>query len=323
MNVLVTGVTGFVGQFLADDLMVRGHKVRGATRGSPAVPVSGVEYVRVGNLGANTVWREALDGVDGVVHCAARVHVMDELAADPLAVFRAVNLEGTLALARQAAMAGARRFVLISSIKVNGEGRPAPYAEDDPPAPQDAYAISKWEAELGLIRIAEETGLEVVILRPPLVYGPGVGANFQRLMRCVEKGWPLPLGRVTNCRSLLYLGNLTDAIQVCLEHPAAANRTYLLSDGEDVSTPELVRHLALVMGRPARLLPVPQAWFALAGGLLGKRQEVDRLLGSLVVDSSRIRRELGWIPPYDLDAGLAETARHYLQSRMEASPASR
>ena len=197
--------------------------------------------------------------------------------------------------------------MFLSSVKVHGEGRDAPYVETDPHAPGDPYALSKWEAEQGLREIAAETGMEVVILRPPLVYGPGVKANFQRLMRAVEWGWPLPLGAIDNHRSLLFLGNLVDAIRLCLEHPVAANRTYLLADGEDLSSPELVRRLARAMGRPERLFPVPVWSFELVGRLLGKRREVDRLLGSLRIDSSAIRRELGWLPPFTLDRGLALT----------------
>jgi len=311
MKVLVTGANGFVGRALVAGLEADGVAVEAATR------------QRVGDLGVSTDWSSALSGCTAVVHLAARVHVMRDVASDPLAAFRAVNVDGTINLAHQAARAGVRRFVYLSSIKVNGEGREEPYREGDTPSPQAPYAISKWEAEQGLRQIELETGMEVVILRPPLVYGPDVKANFQRLLATVDKGWPLPLGAVENRRSLLYLGNLVDAIQLCLEHPAAAGQTYLLSDGEDVSSPELVRLLARAMGRPARLLPVPPAWLRLAGGLLGRRAEVERLLGSLVVDSSRIRRELGWSPPFCLDAGLAETAQHYLRSRMQSGSASR
>jgi nucleoside-diphosphate-sugar epimerase len=311
MKVLVTGANGFVGCALVAGLEADGVAVEATTR------------QRVGDIDALTDWTAALTGCAAVVHLAARVHVMRDEATNPLAAFRAVNVDGTLNLARQAAAVGVRRFVFLSSIKVNGEGQEEPYREGDTPCPQDPYAISKWEAEQGLHGIAAETGMEVVILRPPLVYGPGVKANFQRLLGAVDKGWPLPLGAVENRRSLLYLGNLVDAIQLCLAHPAAAGQTYLLSDGEDVSSPELVRRLARAMGRRARLLPVPPAWLRLAGRLAGRRAVVDRLLDSLVVDSSRIRRELGWSPPFCLDAGLAETAQHYLRSRMQSGSASR
>jgi len=200
-----------------------------------------------------------------------------------------------------------KRFVFVSTVKVNGEGRDDPYRETDPPAPEDAYAISKWEAEQGLRRVAQETGMEVVILRPPLVYGPAVKANFLQLMRTVERGWPLPLGAIRNRRSLLYLGNLVDAIRVCVEHPAAAGQTFLLDDGEPISTTGLVRALARAMGRPARLLAVPVGVLELAGALLGKRAAVMRLVGSLYVDSSAIRTRLDWTPPYSMEEGLAAT----------------
>lgn len=318
-RVLVTGANGFVGQALAAQLRHVGWAITRAMRN----PVAQDDVIAVGDIHASTDWTAALSGCSAVIHLAARVHVMRDEASDPQAAFRAVNVDGTLNLARQAAQAGVRRFVFLSSIKVNGEGREESYRQGDAPCPQDPYAVSKWETEQGLHGIAAETGMEVVILRPPLVYGPGVKANFQRLLGAVDKGWPLPLGAIENRRSLLYLGNLVDAIQLCLAHPAAAGQTYLVSDGEDVSSPELVRRLARAMGRPARLLPVPPAWMRLAGRLAGRRADVDRLLGSLVVDSSRIRRELGWSPPFSLDAGLAETAQRYLVSRMQSGPPSR
>ena len=224
-----------------------------------------------------------------------------------MALYRATNTEATLNLARQASQAGVKRFVFISTIKVNGEGRDTAYRETDVPVPEDAYAISKWEAEQGLQQIARETGLEVVILRPPLVYGPGVKANFLRLMKTIQRGWPLPLGAIRNRRSLLYLGNFVDAIRLCVEHPAAAGQTFLLDDGQAVSTPELIRAVARAMGRPARLLAVPVGVLAFMGALLGKRAAVARLTGSLHVDSSAIRSRLGWTPPYSMEAGLAAT----------------
>lgn len=249
----------------------------------------------------------ALVGCETVVHLAARVHMMRESVQDPLASYLEINTGATLNLARQAVQSGVKRFVFISTIKVNGEGRDAAYRETDVPAPEDAYAISKWEAEQGLQRIARETGLEVVILRPPLVYGPGVKANFLRLMKTIQRGWPLPLGAIRNRRSLLYLGNFVDAIRLCVEHPAAAGQTFLLDDGQAVSTPELIRAVARAMGRPARLLAVPVGVLAFLGALLGKRAAVARLTGSLHVDSSAIRSRLGWTPPYSMEAGLAAT----------------
>jgi UDP-glucose 4-epimerase len=263
--------------------------------------------VVVPDMDAQTDWHAALAACSAVVHLAARVHLMRDTAQDSLALYRATNTEATLNLARQAAQAGVRRFVFVSSIKVNGEGRDTPYRETDAAAPEDAYAISKWEAEQGLQRIAQETGLEIVILRPPLVYGPGVKANFLRLMRMVQRGWPLPLGAIRNRRSLLYLGNFVDAIRLCVEHPAAAGQTFLLDDGQPVSTPQLVRAVARAMGRPARLLAVPVGVLERAGALLGRRKTVARLTGSHCVDSSAIRLRLGWKPPFSMEAGLAAT----------------
>lgn len=259
------------------------------------------------DLHAQSDWAAALAGCDTVVHLAARVHVMHDTAADPLVLYRATNTDATLNLARQAVLAGVKRFVFVSSIKVNGEGRDTAYQETDTPMPEDAYALSKWEAEQGLWRVARETGLEVVILRPPLVYGPGVKANFRRLLDTVTRGWPLPLGAIRNRRSLLYLGNFVDAIRICIEHPAAAGQTFLVDDGQPVSTPELVRAVAHAMGRPARLLPVPIGLLEFGGALLGRRAAVARLTGSLWLDSSLIRTRLGWTPPYSMAAGLEAT----------------
>lgn len=303
MKIAVTGAAGFVGRALCSDLQAKDHVVVPIVRRACGL----TREVVVGDIGAATDWQPVLAGCDAVVHLAARVHVMDDTVQDPLSLYRATNTEATLDLARQAAQAGVKRFIFISTIKVNGEGRDAPYRETDTAAPEDAYAISKWEAEQGLQRIAQDTGLEVVILRPPLVYGPGVKANFLRLMRPVERGWPLPLGAIRNRRSLLYLGNFIDAIRVCVEHPDAVGQTFLVDDGQPVSTPELIRGLARAMGRPARLLAVPVRGLELAGVLLGKRAAMARLAGSLFVDSSHIRTCLGWTPPYSMEAGLAAT----------------
>lgn len=303
MKILVSGANGFVGRALCVHLRTHGYGVVPAVRRA-----SGIETeLVIGDINSKTDWKAALAGCDAVVHLAARVHVMDDIAQDPLKLYRATNTEAALNFARQAAQAGVNRFVFISSIKVNGEGGDEPYRETDVPAPEDAYAISKWEAEQGLHRIARETGLEVVILRPPLVYGPGVKANFLRLLQTVRRGWPLPLGAIHNRRSLLYLGNFVDAIRLCAEHPAAAGQTYLLDDGEAVSTPDLIRAVARALGLPARLLAVPVSVLELAGALLGKRAAVARLTGSLWVDSSAIRSQLGWTPPYSMAEGLAVT----------------
>ena len=303
MKVMLTGATGFVGHALSMHLGEHGHVVVPSVRRASGLPGEQV----VGDITSTSHWYAALTGSDAVVHLAARVHVMQDTAADPLALYRATNTHATLNLARQAAQMGVKRFVFISSIKVNGEGRDAPYRETDPPAPEDAYAVSKWEAEQGLWKIAQETGLEVVILRPPLVYGPGVQANFRRLLDTVARGRFLPLGAINNQRSLLYLGNFVDAIRVCVEHPAAAGQTFLLDDGASVSTPDLIRAIAQAMSQPARLLAVPVAMLRFAGALLGKRAAMARLTGSLYVDSSHIRSRLGWTPPYSMAAGLAAT----------------
>jgi len=302
-KVLVTGATGFVGRALCERLTTAGHKVIPAVRCRSGLP----NEVLIGEIGASTDWGMALAGCDVVVHLAARVHMMRGGVHDSLASYREINTEATLNLGHQAAKAGVKRFVFISTVKVNGEGRDTPYRETDEAAPEDAYAISKWEAEKGLQQIAQETGLEVVILRPPLVYGPGVKANFLRLMRTVERGWPLPLGAIQNRRSLLYLGNFVDAIRVCVEHPDAPGQTFLLDDGQAVSTPELVRAIARAMGRPVHLPAVPVRVLEMIGTLLGKRVAVERLTGSLFVDSSAIRSRLGWTPSYSMEAGLAAT----------------
>ena len=303
MKVLVTGANGFIGEALCASLVNSGYALVPAVRRNCGLP----HEVVVGNLNASNDWHLALAGCDAVVHLAARVHVMDDSSQDPLSMYRETNTEATLNLARQSIQTGVKRYIFISTIKVNGEGRDTAYRETDVPAPADAYAISKWEAEQGLRRIAEETGLEVVILRPPLVYGPGVKANFLRLMQAVQKGWPFPLGAIRNRRSLLYLGNFVDAIRLCVEHPAAAGQTFLLDDGKPVSTPELIRALAHAMGRPARLLVVPVWMLEFLGALVGKRAAVARLSGSLFVDSSLIRSRLGWVPPFSMGAGLAAT----------------
>ncbi len=314
MTILVTGANGFVGAALVDELVDARSDTRRAIRNTCALS-SEVPTVQVGDLNGHTDWRAALVGVTHVVHLAARVHIMQDTSADPLADFRKTNTAGTLNLATQAASAGVKRLVYVSSIKVNGEGGEVSFAETDSPSPLDAYAISKWEAEQGLREIESDTGMEVVILRPPLVYGPDVKANFLRLMQAVAKGLPLPFGRIENRRSLLFLGNFTDAIRVCLEHPAAAGKTYLLSDGQDVSSAELIRLIASCMHRGPRLLPIPATWLRMGGSLLGRTAEMDRLLGSLTVDSSAIRRDLGWRPPYTLEQGLRLTVDQFTKSR--------
>jgi nucleoside-diphosphate-sugar epimerase len=247
-----------------------------------------------------------------VVHLAARVHVINDTVADPLAEFRKSNVEATLALATQAAQAGVQRFIFISSVKVNGEHtQPGhTFRADDTPSPQDPYGISKMEAEVGLRAIAQQTGMEVVIIRPPLVYGPGVKANFASMVQWLQRGVPLPLGAIHNRRSLVALDNLVDLITTCLDHPAAANQTLMVSDGEDVSTTELLRRMAAALGIPARLLPVPQRLLEWGATLVGKKEVAQRLFSSLQVDAQPTRQLLGWKPPVSLDQGLRQVAKH-------------
>jgi nucleoside-diphosphate-sugar epimerase len=313
LNVLVTGGNGFVGSATCAHLTERGCSVRKALRLPPAREASGV--VAIGDIGPNTDWSVALEGIDAVVHLAARVHRSRDVSHDAAAEYRRVNTDGTRRLASMAAARGVRRFVLLSSAKVNGERTQRPFTEADPPHPEDAYAISKWEAEQALARIGRETGMACVILRPPLVYGPGVRANFLKLMRAVDAGVPLPFASIDNRRSLVYLGNLVDAIGTCLEHPRASGRTFLVSDGEDLSTPELVRRLARALKVPARLLPMPVSLLSFAGALTNKRGAVDRLIDSLQIDSGAFREALGWTPPFSVDQGLHETARWFRCAR--------
>lgn len=302
MRILLTGASGFVGRATESALAASGHAVRRVLR-----QAGDGDVFRVDGIDGRTDWQGAFDGVDAVVHLAARVHRMADTEVDSLAAFRAVNTVGSEVLARAAAAAGVRRFVFVSSVKAVGEASAPGQRLDERtlPQPVDPYGVSKQEAEQALQRVADETGLEVVIVRPPLVYGPGVGANFRALMRAVEKGWPLPLGCVDNRRSLVSVANLADALRLCVEHPTAAGRIYFVTDGEDVSTAELCRRIGRALGRPARLLPVPLALFRLVGWLAGRSAAVQRLTGSLALDSALIRRELGWRPPQTLDQALA------------------
>lgn len=303
--ILVTGATGFVGKALCAELAARGRPMRAVSR----KPAPGC--FAIGDIDGDTDWTQALQGVTHVVHLAARVHVMDDRAADPLAAFRRANVDATLRLARQAAAAGVKRFVFASSIKVNGEQTlpGQPFTADDTPRPQDPYGVSKLEAEQGLLRLARETCMEVAIVRPPLVYGPGVGANFRSMLRWVQRGVPLPLAAVRNQRTLVALDNLVDLLIVCLDHPAAANQVLLAGDAEDLSTPELLRRAAVALGARARLFPVPPGMLRWGAGLAGKAAVADRLCGSLQLDTAKTRRLLGWTPPVGVDEALRRTAR--------------
>ena len=312
-EILVTGASGFVGRALCETLAATGRTPRAAMRkalpGSPGA-------ISVGEAGPDTDWSVALEGVRCVVHLVARTHVMRETVADPLSEYRRVNVQATERLARSAAAQGVRRLVFLSSVKVNGERTDEhPYRENDEPRPEDAYGVTKLEAEQALAGISAETGIETIVLRPPLVYGPHVKGNFLRLMSIVARGMPLPLASVENRRSLVYVGNLVSAIVAAIDAQQAGG-IYLVSDGEDLSTPGLVRAIARALEVDARLLPCPPVLLRAAAALTGRSAEVARLTGSLVVDNSRIRRELGWRPPYSLEEGLAGTTRWFrAQSR--------
>ena len=309
MRVLVTGGSGFVGVALCASLSESGHSVRLAQRSANAK--SGTyDQVVVGQIDAKTDWSAALKDVEVVIHLAARVHVMDDQSADPLAEFRRVNVDGSLNLAKQAASAGVKRLIYMSSVKVNGEytlpGQP--FKESDVANPQDAYGLSKLEAEQGLLLIAQESGMELVIIRPPLVYGQGVKANFASMMLAVKRGILLPLGAINNSRSFVYLGNLVSLIITCIQHPAAANQVFFVSDGFDLSTPQLLQACATALGVKSRLWSVPQRLIEGLATMLGKRDVAQRLCGNLQVDISKARVLLGWTPPISVADGLKATA---------------
>jgi nucleoside-diphosphate-sugar epimerase len=313
-RVLVSGANGFVGKALCAELLRKRYSVRAAVR-SATKQIDNVETVSVGDINGQTDWEKALPGIEVIIHLAARVHLMKDNAINPLDAYRKVNVEGTINLARQARNAGVQRFIFISSIKVNGEAtQPGhPYTAEDRPAPLDSYGISKLEAENALRQLADETGMEVVIIRPPLVYGPNVKANFYRMMQWLEKGVPLPLGIIHNKRSLVSRDNLVDLIITCITHPAAANQTFLAGDDEDLSTTELLQRMGKALGKPAKLFPIPIWVLNLGATLLGRRDMAQRLCSSLQVDISKADTLLSWRPPVTVENALKETAVDYLQ----------
>ena len=312
MKVLVTGATGFIGHALVSYLSSRRNiEVCASVRNSfDGFPLS-VSVVQSGDIDGNTNWEVALADVDVVIHTAARAHVLNDDVADPISEFRSVNVAGTLNLAHQALRAGVTRFVFISSIGVMGIQSSRPFSEMDNTAPVEPYAVSKLEAEQGLREIADKTALEVVIVRPPLVYGPDAPGNFGRLIRFVYKGFPLPLGAIVNRRSFVALDNLVDFLFTCLEHPAAANETFHVADGTDISTPELLRKMGDALGKPVRLIPLPSWLLTLLASILGKRAEIERLCGSLQVDAAKAHTMLGWEPPVSLDQGLRKAVEAF------------
>lgn len=311
-RVLVTGANGFIGRALCRELTSAGFEVTGAVREMPAGPEASFDTIVTGEVGPDTDWHQALRGAEAVVHLAGRVHATDGRRPNALALYRRVNVEGTRRLAEAAGESGVGRFIFLSSVKVHGEASgAAPFTEGDRPAPRDPYGVSKWEAEQALTRVAEGAGFAPVILRPPLVYGPGVKGNFLALLRLCASPLPLPFAAVGNRRSLIFLANLTAAIRHCLTHPAAEGKTFLLRDGEDVSTPELIRRLRAALGRPARLVSLPPPALRLLAGVIGRGRAASRLLGSLAVDDGLLRSSLGWSPPHGLNEGLRATAQWY------------
>jgi nucleoside-diphosphate-sugar epimerase len=307
LKILLTGSNGFIGTFFCSYAIKHALNVRAASRKIKInFSHSSVNFIFLKDLNSSTEWSDALDMVDVVIHLAAHVHVLNDAEVDPLNAFREVNVDATLNLARQAFKAGCKRFIFISSIGVNGAmtfiGKT--FSENDPPSPHNAYAISKWEAEQALLNLAFETGLEVTIIRPPLVYGNNAPGNFGKLSRAVQKGWPLPLGAVHNQRSLIALDNLVDFIITCMNHPNAANQTFLVSDGQDLSTTELLKGMAKAAGVPSRLLPIPVWALQTAASVLGKGDVIQRLCGNLQVDISKARNLLGWTPPISVEEGL-------------------
>ena len=317
-TILLTGANGFVGQHLGAFLVKQGHQIVAATRcEGVAFDYVPVRIVPVGEIDSVTDWSTALDNVEVIIHLAARVHVMQEQAVDPLDAFRRVNTAGTLRLAQQAAEAGIKRFVFLSSIKVNGESTTSrPFSENDPAAPADPYAQTKWEAEQQLLALAAQTGLEVSIVRPPLVYGPNVGGNFLRLLGLTAKAVPLPLASIDNRRSLVGINNLCSLLEVCMQHPEAAGEVFLVSDNRDLSTPQLLCLLAAAMERPCRLLPFPPSVLAGISKLLGQQAVWARLAGSLQVDISKARNKLGWQPVMSVEQGLAKTVAWYQKTHL-------
>ncbi|MGZ9710580.1 UDP-glucose 4-epimerase family protein [Glaciimonas sp. GNP009] len=307
--ILLTGASGFVGRALSLRLIELGVKLICAVREPFSLPDAQMEVIL--DINEKTDWSRCLAGIDTVIHVAARVHVMQEVSGDPLAEFRRVNVAGTLNLAEQAVESGVKRFIFLSSIKVNGEETidGVKLTEKDIPNPQDAYGVSKYEAELGLFQIAKDTGLEVIIIRPPLVYGPDVKANFASMLRWVYSRVPLPFGAVKNKRSFVYLGNLISLIICCIEHPDAANEIFFVSDGDDLSISELLNACAKALGKRSLLFSVPPVVLMLLVSMFGKRATAQRLLGSLQVDISKSKERLGWVPPISVNDGLKETVR--------------
>lgn len=316
--VLVTGASGWVGRNVVAQLSRRGSTVHAASRRPPpsATDSGGIVHFRGLELGADNAWNQALAGVDSVVHCAARVHVLRDMVADPLAEYRRVNVAGTMALARQAARAGVRRFVFVSTAHVNGmeTERDHPFTASQAPRPETPYGISKWEAEQGLAELVREVPMELVVLRPPLVVGSGVGGNLSGLIAAVARGIPLPFRNIDNRRSLIGLSDLVDAIEVCIDHPGACGRTLLVGDPQDLSTPDLVRLIANGLGRPARLFGLPWPLVRATSKMLGRQGAVRSLWGNLQLDSRDTQAAIGWAPATGIGANISAAVSHFVRS---------
>ena len=304
MNVLVSGSNGFVGGAVLKFLYANEFRVKGLVRRKPDFLYDAVEQIECDLSKCDSFPSGLFINVDVVIHCAARAHIIKDNVSDPLTEYRRVNVDGSINLARQAAIAGVKRFIFLSSIGVNGNINTKPFTEKDTPAPAELYAQTKWEAEQALWDVQRETGMELVIIRPPLVYGPSAPGNFGSLIRWVGTGIPLPLGAIKNQRSLVALDNLVDLIITCIDHPSAANQVFLAGDGQDLSTTELLQKVAFAMDKPSRLIPVPKSLLMFGAMLLGKRAVAQRLLGSLQVDISKARDLLGWEPPISVQEGI-------------------
>ncbi len=319
VNLLVTGATGFVGRALITKMLLNHdyHVSASVRRVVDDIP-SAVKQIKIDGISSETDWSSALQDVDCIIHAAARVHVMSDRTADPLKEFRQINTEGTLNLAEQAAESGVKRFIYLSSIKVNGEESlpGTQFTPEDIFVPTDFYALSKYEAEQGLLSISKKTTMEVVIIRPPLVYGPGVKANFLTMMRWLHKGLPLPFGAIKNKRSFIALENLIDFIVTCIEHSAASNQVFLVADGEDMSMSELLTRLSLALGKQPRLLPINQEFIQLLFKLFGKKDLANRICSSLLIDMTKAKTLLNWNPPVSVDKGLKKTAKYFLEMNM-------
>ena len=316
---LITGANGSVGRRLCEKLAEMGYKVRAAIRSSRPVQntLANIEFLSVGDIGPSTDWSAALTGIDVVIHLAARVHVMKDSSKDPLSEYRSVNVEGTRSLALAAVQAGVRRIVYVSTIKVNGEfNTDRPFREDDVPSPRDPYALSKWETEEALTNISNQSGLDVVIIRSPLVYGPGVKGNLLRLMHCIYRGYPLPFGDIHNSRSLISLDNLVDILFLSSFRTECAGRTFLVSDGEDLSTSDIIKLIAVSMDKKPHLINIPEKTFVFIGSRVpALRSIIGRLTGSLIIDSTRFRLATGWVPPQTVNAGIEAMVSEYLRRK--------